>query len=336
MTAQNELIPMLPGDLLRHQREQGGLTLARAAELSHIQPAVLAAIESGETASIPSVYLKGYVRNYARFLGVDSASIEQSLQHLQGSEPLVQSVFTVPSARGRTEKWLKASSYLAATAVIAALVWQFTHEAVRFSQRDSQLASTAAVTTEAADPGVGASAAGTRPAKSHLNASIASMELIERHQELGGRAVAEQAWAAIGGQTNESDPNVDPHLDPWAELQAGARRLAITTSADTWVEIHDGEGGQLELDLIRAGSQREYRGSVPFRVMIGRASAVVLRLDGEAVDLGPHTRGNVARLTLGDEAQAVDEPAAEGKAGESAAAGEPVADGGQAAESHNR
>jgi hypothetical protein len=32
--------------------------------------------------------------------------------------------------------------------------------------------------------------------------------------------------------------------------------------------------------------------------MIGRASAVVLNLDGNTVDLGPHTRGNVARMTL--------------------------------------
>lgn len=328
MTAQNELIPMLPGDLLRHQREQAGLTLGRAAELSHIQPAVLAAIESGATAAIPSVYLKGYVRNYARFLGVDAAAIEQSLRHLQGAEPEVQSVFTVPSARGRTEKWLKASSYLAATAVIAALVWQFTHEAVRFSQRDSQLASTAAVPAAAADQGAGA--AETPPAKSHLNASIASMELIERHQELGGKAVAEQAWAAIGGQTGGDQPQGGAQLDTWAETQAGMRRLAITTSADTWIEIHDGEGGQLELDLIRAGSQREYRGAGPFRIMIGRASAVVLSLDGEAVDLGPHTRGNVARLTLGGEAQALAEPAAEG---EPAAAGAPVADSGETAES---
>ncbi|RPH94503.1 MAG: helix-turn-helix domain-containing protein, partial [Lysobacterales bacterium] len=311
---------------------QAGLTLGRASELSYIKPAVLAAIESGETAAIPSVYLKGYVRNYARFLGVDSASIEQSLQHLRGSEPLVQSVFTVPSARGRTEKWLKASSYLAATAVIAALVWQFTHEAVRFSQRDSELASTAAAPTEVTDQVASESPAEKRPAKSHLNASIASMELIERHQELGGKAVAEQAWAAIGGQADGDEPQADPHLDAGAEPQAGSRRLAITTSADTWVEIHDGEGDQLELDLIRAGSEREYRGSGPFRVMIGRASAVVLSLDGEAVDLGPHTRGNVARLTLGEEAQAGDEPTAEG---EPAAAGEHVADGGQAADSDN-
>ena len=313
MTAQNELIPMLPGDLLRHKREQAGLTLGRAAELSRIKTEVLAAIESGDTTTIPAVYLKGYVRNYARFLGVDLAAIERSLQHLQGSEPAIQSVFTVPSRRGRAERWLKASSYLAATAVVAALVWQFTHEAVRFSQRDAQLTSAAAPPV-AADPGVGQSAGEQRPAKSHLSASIASMELIERRQELGGKAVAEQAWAAIDGQA-DGEAVV-------AETAAGVHRLALTTSADTWVEILDGAGSQLELDLIRGGSQREYSGAGPFRVMIGRASAVVLSMDGEAVDLGPHTRGNVARLVLGNESRAVD--------------GENVADSGKAAESDRR
>ena len=39
----------------------------------------------------------------------------------------------------KTEKWLKASSYLAASALIATLAWQFTHQAVRFSQGDSEL-----------------------------------------------------------------------------------------------------------------------------------------------------------------------------------------------------
>ena len=52
------------------------------------------------------------------------------------------------------------------------------------------------------------------------------------------------------------------------------------------------------MDLIRAGNSRAYNGPGPFRVMIGRASAVVMSLDGEPVDLGPHTRGNVASLVL--------------------------------------
>lgn len=320
MTAQKELIPMGAGDLLRQKREQRGLTLQQAAESSRIKPSVLAAIESGETRDIATVYLRGYVRNYARFLGVDAAVIEESLQGMQGSEPAIQSVFSVPNSRGRAEKWLKTSSYLAATAVIAALVWQFTHEAVRFSQRDSQLSSTVAAPLETAEQGADESVPGRRPAKTHLNASIASMEMIQRRKELEGKAVAEEAWAAIGGQADVIAPgNAGPG--------AGQHRLAISTSADTWVEILDGDGTQLELDLIRAGTQRDYTGPAPFRMMIGRASAVVVSLDGTSVDLGPHTRGNVARLTLGSEA---------GVADQSAADSEPVADSEQGPESGDR
>jgi cytoskeleton protein RodZ len=75
----------------------------------------------------------------------------------------------------------------------------------------------------------------------------------------------------------------------------------VTTSADSWVEIVDGQGTRLELDLIRAGKHREYSGLMPFQVMVGRASAVDLTLDGEAVDLAPHTREDVARLILEEE-----------------------------------
>jgi cytoskeleton protein RodZ len=302
MTAQKELIPMRPGELLRHEREKQGLTLERAAELSRIKPAVLSAIESGATSDIPSVYLKGYIRNYARFLRVEAPRIEETLEFATGSEPPVQSVFNVPNRRGRAEKWLKASSYLAASAVIAALAWQFTHEAVRFSQGDARLGADATAPAETVEGrGEKPGAAGeSRAGNTHLNASIAAMEMLERRGELDGKAAAEQAWAAIGGRADEPLP--ESHSATAAV--DGTHRLAMTTSADTWVEILDGQGTQLELDLIRAGSEREYQGVEPFHIMLGRASAVVMTLDGEAIDLGPHTRGNVARLVLGDAAAA--------------------------------
>ena len=87
----------------------------------------------------------------------------------------MQSVFSVKTDRGRTEKWLKASSYLAASAVIAALAWQFTHEAVRFSLGGSELgqapaASSAVVEAKGQEP-----AAQSRPSNTHLSASIAAV-----------------------------------------------------------------------------------------------------------------------------------------------------------------
>jgi len=292
-SSQKELIPMRPGDVLRSAREKAGLSLERAAELSRIKPPLLAAIEADDTAKIPSVYLRGYIRNYARALGLEPSEIEEQLDQVQGAEPAVQSVFSVKSDRGRAEKWLKASSYVAASAVIAALAWQFTHEAVRFSQGDSELTQAPVSSSASAEPGAGEPAGQARPANTHLNASIASVEVMQRHADRGSQVAAEQAWAAISG--NEDD-------EPTPAAEPGNHRLTVSTSADSWVEILDGQGEQLELDLLRAGHERAYAGTGPFQVMLGRASAVELTLDGEPVDLVPHTRGDVARLTLGGEA----------------------------------
>jgi len=296
MTSQKELIPLLPGDILRYEREKKGLTLERAAEQSKMKLPVLSAIESGETGEIPSVYLRGYIRNYAHFLGLEAKNLDRHMEHVKGSEPDVRSVFDVNTKRKDSDRWLKASSYFAASALIATLAWQFTHEAVRFSQGDSRLNSPAA--DSAVQDGAPSPTSG-RSSKRHLNASIASIEVLKQQNENGGKSTAEQAWAAIDG--NEKPSN---------GLSGGFQILQVSTSADTWVEIQDADGQQIEMDLIRAGESRNYNGKSPFRVLLGRASAVEVRLDDQLVDLAPHTRGNVARMSLGGQlAAAAGQPA---------------------------
>jgi cytoskeleton protein RodZ len=284
MTSQKELIPMMPGDILRFEREQKGLSLETASEKSRIRLSVLEAIESGETHKIPSVYLKGYIRSYAHFLGIDAMDLEDHMCHVQGSEPEVRTVFTANSNRNSAEKWIKASSYAAASLLIAALAWQFTHEAVRLSQGESRLNAAGQPEQDSARTTRTAAATERKAANTHLSASIAPVEVLKQGEERSAGVAAEQAWAAIG------DPD---------SATAGGHELELTTSADTWIEIHDAQGQQLEMDLVRAGSSRSYSATGPIRVMIGRASAVELVLNGEPVDLGPHTRGNVARMTLG-------------------------------------
>jgi len=296
MTSQKELIPLLPGDILRYEREKKGLTLERAAEQSKIKLPVLSAIESGETGKIPSVYLRGYIRNYASFLGLDAKNLDRHMEHVKSSEPDVRSVFDVNTKRKDSERWLKASSYFAASALIATLAWQFTHEAVRFSQGDSRLNSP---TADSAGQDAAPSSTSGRPTKRHLNASIASIEVLKQQNENGSKSTAEQAWAAIDG--NE---------EPSRGLSGGFQILQVSTSADTWVEIQDADGQQIEMDLIRAGESRNYSGKSPFRILLGRASAVEVRLDDQLVDLAPHTRGNVARMSLGGQlAAAAGQPA---------------------------
>jgi hypothetical protein len=60
-------------DTFRAMRESKGLTLADVSERIHIRMIYLAAIEAEDWASIgPPVYVRGFVRSYARFLGLDA------------------------------------------------------------------------------------------------------------------------------------------------------------------------------------------------------------------------------------------------------------------------
>jgi len=309
---QRELIPMELGDVLRNSREKRGWTLAMLAEAIKVRPEILTAIETGETGHIPSVYLKGYVRSYARQLGVAQDFIEQQIADVRGVDPAVQPVFKEGLPRKPGDRWFKASSYVMASAVVIALVWQFTNEAVRFSQGDpllrpAQSDGSPLLPALASENGTEVAAKSATevpaPAKTHMRASIASMNMAE--EQAGGTSrplVAEGAWAAIGNRDAAAAGNQAP-------VPAGTEALEIITSADSWVEIVDRNGEKIEMDLLRAGSRRTYNLAPPFHLLLGRASSVELFHDGEKVDLAPHTRGNVARLTLGTTEDAP-EPAA--------------------------
>lgn len=299
---QRELIPMELGEVLRHSREKRAWTLAMLAAAIKVRPEILAAIETGETGHIPSVYLKGYIRSYARQMGVAQDSIEQRIADVRGIDPTVQPVFKEGLPRKPGDRWFKASSYVMASAVVIALVWQFTSEAVRFSQGDPLLRP--AQSDGSPLPPVQAGENGTDnasnsaievlvPAKTHMRASIASMNMAQEQATSPSRPlVAEGAWAAIGNRDAAAVGKQTP-------MPSGAKTIEIITSADSWVEIVDRNGEKIEMDLLRAGSHRTYNGAAPFHLLLGRASSIELFHNGEKVDLAPHTRGNVARLTLG-------------------------------------
>jgi hypothetical protein len=62
-------------------------------------------------------------------------------------------------------------------------------------------------------------------------------------------------------------------------------QLALHFSAQSWVEISDAHGRRLLQGLIEAGSARTLNGAAPLRVVLGNASAVALRLNGQPVTL---------------------------------------------------
>jgi cytoskeletal protein RodZ len=73
------------GERLRGQREKKGITLEQAAADTRIREKFLAALESGDYKSLPgAVYTKGFLRNYAEYLDLDTEELLPLFQRERG------------------------------------------------------------------------------------------------------------------------------------------------------------------------------------------------------------------------------------------------------------
>ncbi|MEQ1517925.1 MAG: DUF4115 domain-containing protein, partial [Usitatibacteraceae bacterium] len=69
-------------------------------------------------------------------------------------------------------------------------------------------------------------------------------------------------------------------------------------TGESWVEVTD-RNGKVVLDRkFKDGEAQEIVGRPPFSVVIGNAKVTRMAHDGKEIDLVPHTRVAVARLTV--------------------------------------
>ena len=118
------------GATLREARERRGLSLGEVERHLRIRSHLLDALERGDLASLPSeAQARGFVRNYAEFLGLDSQAIldvleEGRRQRKTGPRPATGPVPTGPSVavRSRRPRWLSPDLFIAAGVTLSVLI----------------------------------------------------------------------------------------------------------------------------------------------------------------------------------------------------------------------
>ncbi|MDQ2872218.1 MAG: DUF4115 domain-containing protein [Candidatus Eremiobacteraeota bacterium] len=156
------------GDRFRAAREQRGLTLSDVAEQIRIRSVYLAAIEEENWASIGApVYIRGFLRTYARFLGLDP---ENAVQEFGASAPAAQVPPKAGSDPGQSGSRSLSPVIWAATTVAAILIAFVIYMAVAPPRHENEQA----VTSVSPSPVVMA-AQPTQPAASPTPAVVASL-----------------------------------------------------------------------------------------------------------------------------------------------------------------
>lgn len=143
------------GAALRAKREERGLTLENVSEKLKISTSHLADLEKGDLSGMPhKIYAKGFLRSYARFLGLPEDDYQPVLQSLTPDSQAVvsQTVFEpdVSARPHRDTRWIGIVLSLALACLIAWAVWRF--GLIDFVTKESGLGSTVQAPMQTKNP----------------------------------------------------------------------------------------------------------------------------------------------------------------------------------------
>jgi|CXWL01.1.fsa_nt_gi cytoskeleton protein RodZ len=266
------------------------------AQRLHLPMATIDDLETGRVNRIGTpVYLKGFLRSYLRVLGLPEIWAEQALE--RSGELNAPVVRPAAGAVARRVSWLDRYKWAASYVVGTALALTAVHWLVSNTPQLGLPESTHPTPPVVHNPQILPPASGTTDA-TQVAASPAgepgpllpatTAEFAEAAQDVPPILASLSPFRVSTPASEEGDDTVAP--------------LALQIDANSWIEVRDQAGSKLESKIARAGEQRSFNSGGPFSVSIGNVGGVRAMVGGQAIDLEPYTKGNVARFTVSERA----------------------------------
>lgn len=275
------------GAELRQAREASGLAIDDVAQQLKFAPRQIESLENERFDRLPGPTIaRGMVRNYARLLKIDPEPLIERMAPRVEKAPdpgQIAARFRQPvpfSDAGKRSTLIYAGFSIGLLALVGAVAFGW--------QKDRAAPEFVAPAQPQREPSV--PAAPTAPV-AHLPQHVIS-EPPPEEEKLNPAPEKKSAETANADTAKAVVAKADVALAP------GLHRIVLHCEEEAWLEVRDGEGRVLVSSLNPAGTERVVRGRGPLELVIGNAQHVKLIHNGTPVDLAPHIRVEVARLTL--------------------------------------
>ena len=298
------------GELLRLAREKTGLSPGDVAARLRMGLKQVRALEEDDYLALPKgTFLRGFVRNYAKVVGIKPeqalALLEQTHQAavaIKASAVVMpsQQNISVPTPGGEIAK-PRARVFAAAVFVGVLFIgvwwwWENVRPYRAEGGRPKSIAEETAVSVPIAVPESAFSGvtAGAFVAQGN-NAVPPTLSQTEPP-----RSASNPVSPTVPAEATFATPLL---AEIASATGAGLRVdnngvLGLTFSDKSWVQVVDATGTTVLDRVFRSGDAEELTGRAPFVVVIGNAQATRLAYNGKEIDLAPHTRSAVARVTV--------------------------------------
>lgn len=326
-----------PGERLRSARVSAGLEISTIAAQLHLGDAMVHALERDDYQAMPGrVFVRGYLRNYARLVGVPDESVlkqfdEQLPDELEDRQ--LNRIGTSVSREVRSNHsavrlitwlvlfavlgaffawWKGYLSWLGQSSVVA-MVEEEPPIALSAPRTDGQLALPSRPAPPGATPPVPTpqAAPDARPAADRTRVGVqvvappmtAADKLLPLPPPAAGRPTAPNvAQSRLRSEvsiltTQTATPVITPASNSSLDAPI-APGIVLQFDGPCWVDVRDAKRKFKLFGEMPKGARRVLGGTPPYDVVLGNASVVRVSINGAPYDITRHARGNVARFVL--------------------------------------
>ncbi len=325
-----------PGDRLKAARVSLGYDISKLAEQIHLTSTMVESLERDDYDDMPArVFVRGYLTNYARVVGLPPESIlrqfDEKWPPQDGhSVAMPSSSPRLPTDSKSSRGWASFFTWVILLAIIAlfAMWWRGYLDDIVPGATDvwsGERADTvepapeeAGDTLQLGQPAELISGDGSLALPPVPVAAVTSeketpaAESVAAVAELtvadtATQAVAEKSAPEAVATAVAADPVVGNAV-PAAAVAKPVKPAVVAEPLDSkvefeftapcWVDIRDSSRKFKLFGEMPKGARRSLGGTPPYKVVIGNATSVKISIGGKPFDLGPYIKGNVARFTL--------------------------------------
>lgn len=317
----NELEVLSFGEYLSVERKKQNLSIADVAKGILLSEKVIDAIEMSDIEQLPQpTFVQGYIRAYAKYLGIsDSTALEayaQAAPHKQEADLHPRS--KLPSEASSNSPIVKMITILLLVLMVAAALYAsfdyyknaiLTNDAEPDNRASLSLPEMESYEQDSEEHDVLSRL--QDPIK--IDQNIEAQETIVNAEEQNNGVDVEAA--GLEGSTNIAEQRVEDALAMVGEGDQKSKNLLTSEGDDeleliaakvSWVEVDDANSKNLYYDLLQKGQRLTLKGTAPFKVFLGDAPQVKVKINNVSANIEKHIRSNnIANFSISVDQQQV-------------------------------
>jgi len=297
------------GEKLKMEREKRKITLDQISSSTKIGTRMLQALEEDKFNQLPGgIFNKGFVRAYARFVGLDEdQTVAEYLQASGDAPPVpteiearedqvrehaekVSRLEAISDSPSRPLPWGLFAALLLAVALALSL-WSH-HQ----RERERQSVQPTPTTAEAQLPATQSSSGVSGGVSTGVSAKDKDKTAVSPTSGSPTTALPTNSSPA-GGSAPSVAPKTPQDVSAAAPAAPEEFTVLIQAREESWVSI-TGDGTRLPSEILAAGSERAIQGRKEIVVKVGNAGGVGFRFNGKKIDTGGES-GEVKTVTFG-------------------------------------